>query len=346
MQTQKATALAFPNIALIKYWGNRDQALRLPANDSLSFNLGDLRTTTSVEFDPHLAQDEISIDGHPVSSQAYERVVHHLDRLSDLVAGGGNGRSMSQRLHARVVSSNTFPMGVGIASSASGFAALTLAACTALGLHKSEAELSGLARLGSGSACRSIPGGFVSWHDHYAVSIAPPHHWALNDVIAVVADRHKSVGSTEGHALADTSPLQGARVADTPRRFEQCQQAILNCDFEALAEVIEQDALLMHAVIMTSQPSLLYWLPATVSVIMAVRELRANGVPVAFTVDAGPNVHCICEAHVVKQVKQALWQIEGVRDVIQSGVGGPACVTASDAASHEATNMPGAGSAA
>jgi diphosphomevalonate decarboxylase len=328
MQSRKATAIAFPNIALIKYWGNRDAVLRLPSNDSLSFNLGDLRTTTTVEFDPVLTRDEVSIDGQRAAGQAYDRVVQHLGRIVDCVgaSGAATARRWDGRPWARVVSNNTFPMGVGIASSASGFAALTLATCAALGLRKNEAELSGLARLGSGSACRSVPGGFVAWRDAYALSIAPPQHWNLADAIAIVDNQHKVVGSSEGHALADTSPLQHARVADTARRFSLCEQAIAHCDFELLATVIEQDALMMHAVIMTSQPSLMYWLPATLSVIHAVRELRQAGVPVAFTIDAGPNVHCICEAHALKHVKQALWQIQGVCDVIQSGVGGPACV--------------------
>ncbi len=324
---RKASAAAFPNIALIKYWGNRDHSLRLPSNDSLSFNLGDLRTTTTVEFDPLLAQDEVTINGHAVTNQAFERVAHHLDRIADFVCREAS-EDCEGRPKARVVSNNTFPMGAGIASSASGFAALTLAACAALGLKKSEAELSGLARLGSGSACRSVPGGFVLWSGAYATSIAPPQHWPLIDVIAVVADIHKAVGSTEGHALADTSPLQAARLADAPRRLGLCEQAIRSRDFELLAEVIEQDALLMHAVMMTSQPSVMYWTPATLSVIKTVRELRWNGVPVAFTIDAGPNVHCICEARALKQVKQALRQIEPVNDVIESGVGGPASVLA------------------
>ena len=328
-QTRKATAAAFPNIALIKYWGNRDQSLRLPSNDSLSFNLGDLRTTTSIEFDPLLSEDEVTINGHMVSSQAYERVTHHLDRIADSKCREAPG-DCEGRPKARVVSFNAFPMGVGIASSASGFAALTLAACAALGLTKTEGELSGLARLGSGSACRSVPGGFVVWHGAYAVSIAPPQHWPLMDVIAIVAENHKTVGSTEGHALADTSPLQAARLADAPRRFNLGEQAVRERDFALLADVIEQDALIMHAVIMTSQPSVIYWTPATLSVIEAVREMRESGVPVAFTIDAGPNVHCICEARAAKQVKQTLRQIESVTDVIESGVGGPACVTAQE----------------
>ena len=328
MSVHTATAEAHPNIALIKYWGNREQRLRLPSNDSLSFNLGDLRTTTTVEFDTQLERDEVSIDERPAGDQAYERVSRHLDRIADsecvpLLHAGA-------RCRARVTSSNTFPMGVGIASSASGFAALTLATCAALGLHKSEAELSSLARLGSGSACRSVPGGYVAWHESHAVSIAPPQHWNLVDVIAIISERHKSVGSTEGHALAHTSPLQAARVADTPRRYELCQRAILDCDFATLAETIEQDALMMHAVIMTSRPSIVYWEPTTLHIINTVRQLRADGLSVAFTIDAGPNVHCICEPRALKQVKQALRQIEGVVDLLQSGVGGPACVTAQE----------------
>jgi diphosphomevalonate decarboxylase len=326
MSVHTATAEAHPNIALIKYWGNRDQRLRLPSNDSLSFNLGDLRTTTTVEFDTQLERDDVSIDERPAGDQAYERVCRHLDRIADsecapLLHTGA-------RCRARVTSSNTFPMGVGIASSASGFAALTLATCAALGLHKSEAELSSLARLGSGSACRSVPGGYVAWHESHAVSIAPPQHWNLVDVIAIISERHKSVGSTEGHALAHTSPLQAARVTDTPRRYELCQRAILDCDFATLAETIEQDALMMHAVIMTSHPSIIYWEPTTLNIINTVRQLRADGLSVAFTIDAGPNVHCICEPRALKQVKQALRQIEGVVNLLQSDVGGPACVTA------------------
>lgn len=327
MEPRKATAIAFPNIALIKYWGNRDQALRLPSNDSLSFNLGDLRTTTTVEFDPSLARDEVAINGHAVTEAAYERVSHHLDRVVDLTRKGQPG-SADPRPRARVTSNNTFPMGVGIASSASGFAALTLAACAALDVRKTEAELSALARLGSGSACRSVPGGYVGWREAYAVSIAPPQHWNLVDVIAIVTDRHKSVGSTEGHTLADSSPLQAARVVDAPRRYALCEQAILRRDFELLAEVIEQDALLMHAVIMTAQPSVLYWQPATLAVIESVRQMRREGVPVTFTIDAGPNVHCICESHALKQVRQALLHVPGVLEVIQSGVGGAASVVA------------------
>ena len=201
MSHSKATAVAHPNIALVKYWGNIDQTLRLPANPSLSVNMAGLNSTTTVAFDPALESDQVELDKSPLTGDRYCRVVGHLDHVRQLA-----GRDE----RARVVSHNNFPAGAGLASSASGFAALTLAAAAAAGLSLSQAELSALARLGSGSACRSVPGGFVEWHPgdthaaSFGVSIAPPDHWALADVVAIVASEHKDVGSTPGHALADT----------------------------------------------------------------------------------------------------------------------------------------------
>jgi diphosphomevalonate decarboxylase len=310
----KATARACSNIALIKYWGNRDNALRLPSNPSISFNLADLYTATEVNFDLALRQDEVIIDEQPATAEAARRVSAHLDLLQP------------NRPRARVISSNNFPMGAGIASSASAFAALTVAACAALRLGKPEDELSALARRGSGSASRSVPGGIVAWRDASAWSIASPEHWPLVDVIGIVAAGHKKVGSTEGHALAGTSPLQAARVADAERRFGLCLQAIEKRDFGLLADVIEQDALMMHGVMMTSDPSLMYWLPGTLAILHAVRELRAAGAQVAFTIDAGPNVHCICEAGAAAGVEAALRGLDGVQSTLVSGIGGPAQV--------------------
>ena len=183
---------------------------------------------------------------------------------------------------AEVVSSNNFPTGAGIASSASAFAALSLAAVAASGLVLSERDLSRLARLGSGSACRSIPGGFVEWQsgesdeDSYAFSIAPADHWALVDCIALVSHKHKPTGSSEGHLLAESSPLQAARLEQAPGHLDNCRRAISGKDFDLLAEVIELDSNLMHAVIMTTSPPVLYWQPATIGVMHAVRA-RAKG---------------------------------------------------------------------
>jgi diphosphomevalonate decarboxylase len=326
-----ATAQAHPNIAFIKYWGNRDaalrpgsgQALRLPANGSISMNLGGLFTRTTVSFQPSLALDELVINGHEVAGKGLGRVSATLDEVR-LKAG--------LRSKAEVLSENNFPSGAGIASSASAFAALALAATRAAGLEWSERELSVLARHGSGSACRSIPGGFVEWFpgeadmDSFAVSIAPPEHWDLADCVAIVSAAHKPTGSTEGHALAPTSPLQAARVEDAPRRLDLCRRAILERDFAAFADIVEEDSNLMHAVMMTSRPALFYWEPATLAVMQAVRTWRAGGLPVCYTIDAGANVHVVCMGEQAARVEALLLKLPGVTRVLSARPGGPAQV--------------------
>jgi diphosphomevalonate decarboxylase len=318
---QSASAQAHPNIALIKYWGNRDDALRLPANGSISMNLDGLFTHTAVSFQPSLPFDELVINGHEITGPALERVSCMLDIVRELAG---------LEARAEVVSENNFPSGAGIASSASAFAALALAASSAAGLELEEADLSRLARRGSGSACRSIPGGFVEWksgasdRDSFAVSIAAPDHWDLVDCIAVVSEARKRTGSTQGHALAPTSPLQAARVADAPRRLELCRQAIQDCDFDGLAIVVEQDSDMMHAVMMTSMPALHYWTSAGIDVMSAVRDWREQGLSACSTVDAGANVHVICPRAHAEEVATRLRGMKVVKDVRVSGVGGAA----------------------
>jgi len=222
---------------------------------------------------------------------------------------------------------NNFPSGAGIASSASAFAALALAGSKAAGLDLSERELSRLARRGSGSAARSIPGGFVEWQagtcdeDSFAYSIADPNHWKLVDCVAIVSTSHKKTGSTEGHSLAPTSPLQEARLADAPRRLEICRNAILNCDFDAFAAIVELDSDMMHSVMITSTPALHYWRPTSLEVIDQVQAWRAEGIPACYTVDAGPNVHVICPESEAQHVDRQLREIPGVQDVLVARVG-------------------------
>jgi diphosphomevalonate decarboxylase len=327
MNTQTITAQANPNIAFIKYWGNRDNTLRLPSNGSISMNLDGLYTRTTVSFQPSLPFDELIINGHEVTG-------HGLDRISyilDIIRGMAN---IHER--AEVMSENNFPSGAGIASSASAFAALALAGSKAAGLKFSEPDLSRLARRGSGSASRSIPGGFVEWQagmsdeDSFAFSIAEPRHWDLVDCIAVVSAVHKKTGSTEGHSIAGTSPLQAARVADAPRRLEICRKAILERDFNAFASIVELDSDMMHAVMMTSTPALHYWKPASLEVMNKVRQWRMEGIPVCYTVDAGPNIHVMCperEAHIIEK---RLREINGVDNVLVARAGGPAKLVEND----------------
>jgi len=314
----KVTAAANPNIAFIKYWGRTDPDLNLPANPSLSMNLGALVTVTTVEFYPDLAVDAVVIDNEPATAQALARVVTHLDRIR-VLSGVGH--------RARVVSRNGFPAGTGLASSAAAFAALSLAATRAAGLDLEEAALSRLARMASGSACRSVPAGFSLWegtsHEtSFARQIAPPEHWDLRDVVAVVSYEHKAVGSYDGHKSAPTSPLHAARLAAVPAWLDAVREGIVGCSLETMGPAGEADALAMHAVMMTSEPGLLYWAPATVNVLHAVRAWRAAGLPVYFTMDAGPNVHCLCEASQAPEVERCLRNLEGVLDVLSSGPGG------------------------
>jgi diphosphomevalonate decarboxylase len=316
-----ASAVAFSNIALIKYWGNRDDLLRLPSNGSISINLEGLYARTQVAFDPGISQDTLLLNGKQENGKGLERMVGFLDLARGLAR---------ENLYAKVISENNFPTGAGLASSAAAYAALSLAATQALGLKLDERELSRLARRGSGSACRSIPGGFVEWLtgaddcDSYALSIAPGSHWDLVDCIAIVEPQPKSTGSTEGHHLASTSPLQAGRVADAPRRLQLCRQAILERDFDALAAITELDSNLMHAVMMTSSPPLFYWQPSSLHLMKEVADWRQHGLPACYTLDAGPNVHVLCPMEAAVRVKNKLEEFPGVFEVLTSRPGGPA----------------------
>jgi len=321
MSSFSATAIAHPNIALIKYWGNRDHAIRLPSNGSISMTLGDLNTQTTVTFKSSLGSDELTLNGAPTSGSGLSRVSDHLDVIRTLA---------DLSFKAQVVSNSNFPMGAGIASSASGFAALTLSACSAAGLDLAPQELSRISRLGSGSACRSIFGGYVEWSrgendlDSFAYPLVDREYWMLIDLIAVVEKEHKSTGSSQGHQLADSSPLQVARVEDTERRLHVCREAILGRDFPSLANIAEEDSNMMHAVMMTSSPSLLYWRPATLAIMQSVMNWRSDGLDVFYTIDAGANVHCICSPDVEDEIKDLLIEIPGVQEVIRAPVGGDA----------------------
>ena len=316
----KATAVANPNIAFIKYWGKANDTLNLPANPSLSMNLAALTTITTVEFRPGLPRDVVMIDGAPAPQQALARVVAHLDRVRRLAG-------IEQ--WALVESRSDFPVGTGLASSASAFAALTLAATQAAGLWLDSNELSRLARRGSGSACRSVPGGYALWDGDrdktsFARQVAPPEYWALRDVVAIISHQHKKIGSHDGHGLANGSPFHASRVAAVPELLMATEEGLRQRALGVIGPAMEADSLAMHGVMLTSQPPLLYWEPATVTVLKAVRAWRGGGLGVFFTMDAGPNVHCICEAGDAAEVRKRLLGVQGVQEVLTSGPGGEA----------------------
>jgi diphosphomevalonate decarboxylase len=316
-----ATAVAHPNIAFIKYWGVRDATIHLPVNGSISMNLAELFTKVKITFDMQLMKDELAIDGEAAT-------ISQLDRMRFFLDQGRKLADISE--NARVETSSNFPMGAGVASSASVFAAAAVAVNSALDLNLDQPALSRLARLGSGSACRSIPSGFVEWkpgtddQSSYAESIFPPEYWDLVDCIAIIQTGVKKVSSKDGHTLASSSPLQGSRLLDTPRRLDVCRKAIRERDFSALAEIVELDSNWMHAVMMTSTPPLLYWDPMTLVVMKAVTESRQKGLPVCYTVDAGPNVHVITVSSASTKVQDVLQSIPGVQDVLICHPGGAA----------------------
>ncbi len=300
----RAVARANTNIALVKYWGKRDAALNLPAVGSLSLTLEGLSTRTTVVFDRALPHDTLVLNGAEADAKATGRVSKFLDIVR---AGAG----IVER--ARVESSNDFPTAAGLASSASAFAALAVAATHAAGLSLSDRELSILARRGSGSAARSIFGGFVEMHrgtrpdgeDSFAEPIATD--WDVRLVIAATTQGPKSTLSTDGmRHTAETSPYYDAWVKMSERDLSTAREAIAKRDLEALGEVTEASCLSMHASAMAARPAVVYFHGATIEGWRIIQELRRSGVPAWFTCDAGPHVKALTDAANAAKVEAAL----------------------------------------
>ncbi|HZN55988.1 MAG TPA: diphosphomevalonate decarboxylase [Candidatus Polarisedimenticolaceae bacterium] len=319
-----ATVEAPANIAFIKYWGARDLAQALPLNASVSMTLSECVSLSTVSFsDGSDEPDRIDIvadDGSLTlpDLRFRERALAHLERVRRWARRGGS---------FRVATRNSFPTGAGIASSASGFAALTLASTRALGLRLTSPELSTLARMsGSGSAARSVLGGYVLWPADgnaagHAVPLAPASHWDLRDVIALVDQGEKDVPSLQGHRLAATSPHFETRQRVLPARVDAVKRAIEERDLAALGPVLEEEAIELHLIAMSSRPPIFYWKPGTVQVLETLRALRRDGVPAFATMDAGANVHVICEPPAEGLVVTALERIGSLRGVLLDGVG-------------------------
>lgn len=318
----KSTAIAPANIAFIKYWGKKDlpagevgEALRLPLNSSISMNLSGLCTTTSVEFSSGFSEDSVKLIGDSFSVFEINRVKKSLDLIRQR-AGIDE--------YARVVTKNTFPKGAGAAASASGFAALTVAGFAAAGVSLSEKELTIFARLGSGSASRSIPDGFVLWKDgqkseeSYAYSLYPSNYWDIRDILVIVDSLMKKVSTTKGMEDVQTSPLLASRLEALPGRIKRVEQALKDKNFSSLGEVIEEDCLDMHAVMQSQNPPLMYWNEMTKIIMASVIDWRASGLPVYFTIDAGPNVHILCEGKNAEQVLEKVKLLSGIQSIIMN----------------------------
>jgi len=317
----KATAKSPANIAFIKYWGKTDLKSRVPENNSISMCLSDLYSRCTVEFRKDLKTDEIEFKNEAVvKEKEKERIVGVVERVRRL--GGVKWK-------ARVVTENNFPKATGIASSASGLSAVTVAALGALGMKMSEKEVSKLARLASGTASRSIPDGWVEWvkgrgaDDSYSKQIFPVDWWQITDVVGIVTHKMKKVSSTEGHALARTSPFYKARIQGMKEKVRKIKELIKRRDFSRFGRLVEAEALNMHAICMTSQPAIIYWNEATIKVMKKVISWREEGLESYFTIDAGPSVHVICEEKNAKEVAKRLKKIEGVKRAVinRPGVG-------------------------
>jgi len=329
----RATFVSPANIAFIKYWGIRDEARVIPTNGSISMTLSGCNSKCTVEFDGSSGPDEIWF--RPVGGR--------FERAADSFAGPVRRHLAALRARAgksgsfRVWTENSFPTGAGIASSASGFSALALAASAAMGAPaRDAAEASVLARMsGSGSAARSVLGGYVEWPagegssaDLPAVQIAAEDHWDLRDVVAVVDAAPKAVSSRDGHRRAPSSPRFAPRLEELGERLRVVRAAIANRDIEALGETVEVEAIDLHHVAMSSRPPIYYWKPGTLAVLWSIRRLRSEGVPVYATIDAGPNVHAICPAEYEDRVVAAFASMPEVESVLRDRVGaGPHSTT-------------------
>lgn len=308
----KTTAIAPSNIAFIKYWGKKDEELKIPENGSISMNLSNLITTTTVEFDSKYEKDLITINNKS-DEQVKNRIIKHLNLIR---------KKTNINLRAKVVSTNNFPDGTGLSSSASGFAALTMAGAKAAGLNLQKKELSILARQGSGSACRSIPDGFVEWlggdtsDTSYAESLYTPNYWAIVDVVAIVSQEKKEISSTDGQKLTTTSPFFLTRLNNINEKINRFKESLKIKNFTEFGQIIEEEALELHAIMLTSTPSLIYWQPETIKMMKLIKKWRDEGLEVYFTVNTGQDIHLITEEKNTKILVERLKNIKEVKKII------------------------------
>ncbi|MDX2014296.1 MAG: diphosphomevalonate decarboxylase [Myxococcaceae bacterium] len=328
----KATAKAHPNIALVKYWGKRDERLILPHQSSLSVTLGPLSVTTTVEFEAARGDDEVSINGKVAQGGERQRVV----ALLQLVRREAKVRGVRGLGRARMTSAGDFPAAAGLASSAAAFAALAVAARAAAGLKRDVKAESVLARQGSGSACRSVEGGFVRWNkgsradgrDSFGEQLFEALHWPeLRLLVGMVSREEKEVKSRDGmRGTVKTSPYYPAWARDADLEVKRIVPFIKRRDLEAVGEIAERNAWRMHATAFAANPPLCYLKPETLSVIQACAQLRKQGVGVWFTLDAGPNPVLLTSAKDEAAVAKVL-TAHGASEIVRCHPGGDAQLT-------------------
>jgi diphosphomevalonate decarboxylase len=321
----KATAVAHPNIAWVKYWGKRDDKLVLPHQSSVSITLAPLEVITTVQLGGRGL--EIELNGRAPDESERGRIEAVLTAALASASGAIDG--------VKILSRGNFPMAAGLASSAAGFAALAVAVRAASGLSPNAVDASILARAGSGSACRSIPGGFCVWRrgtrkdgrDSYASQLFDENHWPqLRLVVALVSKKQKEVSSREGmRRTVETSPYYAAWVTDAEAEARRITACIEKRDIAQLGEIGERNAWRMHAAALAAQPALCYLEPATLQLILSVREERRKGMPVWFTLDAGPNPVLLTESEHAAAV-EAMARQAGATETFECRPGGGARV--------------------
>jgi len=319
-------AVANPNVAIAKYWGKRNEDLNLPYTGSISITMSGLQTSAGVSLDPERRGDQVRMNNEPATAHEHHRIATFLDLL----------RTLARSTAAASVDIRTdFPVAAGLASSASTFAALAVAATHAFGLSLTPEEVSVLARRGSGSAARSIFGGFAEWlpgeetdgSDSHAIQLASPSHWPLGIVVAITDAGRKRVGSREGMAqVVKQSPFFPAWLASHDADLDAVRRGVLDRDISLLGQTAEHNCLKMHAVSMAARPALLYWNAATIAVMHRVRTLREEGLDAYFTIDAGPQVKIICPVAQRPTVAEAIERVAGVQHVLLSEPGSGAHV--------------------
>mgnify|MGYP000067481088 FL=1 len=314
----RGKAKAHSNIALIKYWGKRDERYVLPMNSSLSLTIECFYTETEVIFDDSLREDYFYLNDELQNKEATDKISSFLDLFR---------KSAGIDKKAIVNSKNFVPTAAGLASSASGYAALAAAANIASGLNLERKELSMYARQGSGSAARSIYGGFVEWQrgtsekDSYAVPIDDAK-WDIGMVIVIVNSKEKKISSREGmKRTVETSPFYKVWVQSAEDDIKEIKSAIKDRDFEKLGLITERNGLMMHATMLGAVPPISYWEPDSILVMQIVRELRSEGILCYFTMDAGPNVKILCRLSEADKIKERLRQVFDEEKIIITGPG-------------------------
>lgn len=312
----KASAIANSNIALVKYWGKRDAALLLPQNSSISMTCDDMFSHTTVEFSSDYTSDILILNG-----KEYTRGDEEYDEYIQVFMNLVRSR-YSIKEFAKIISKNNFPTAAGLASSASGFAALAVAINEALGLNLDSKELSILSRQGSGSASRSVLGGFVEWQkgdlpdgtDSFALQIKDENHWMDFRMIACITTREaKKIKTRAGMSqTVDTSPMYKTWLETIEEDLKAVRAGIIDKDFDTVGKIAQANALKMHATCFSTIPPIVYWNGKTVDIIHKVLDLQDQGVKAYFTIDGGPQVKVLALEHDVDRILTELKTIEGL----------------------------------